>query len=40
MGFKENLREAMEFQDIKPKELSDLNAISVAAKAISEKYED
>ncbi|HBB15108.1 MAG TPA: XRE family transcriptional regulator [Treponema sp.] len=29
MGFKENLREEMEFQDIKPKELSEKTGISV-----------
>lgn len=29
MGFKENLREEMDFQDIKPKELSDKTGISV-----------
>lgn len=29
MGFKENLREEMEFQDIKPKELADKTGISV-----------
>ncbi len=29
MGFKENLREEMEFQDIKPKELSKKTGISV-----------
>jgi len=29
MGFKENLREEMAFQDIKPKELSDKTGISV-----------
>ena len=29
MGFKENLRDEMEFQDIKPKELSEKTGISV-----------
>lgn len=29
MGFKENLREEMDFQDIKPKELSEKTGISV-----------
>lgn len=29
MGFKENLRQEMEFRDIKPKELSDLTGLSV-----------
>ncbi len=29
MGFKENLREEMQFQDIKPKELSEKTGISI-----------